>query len=63
MQEIEIIEMDDKEAKEKILAFIKDNPDKDAFDIHLELRLDMDQIFKLCDELIKENKIQWCPNP
>lgn len=46
-------------ARKKILAYIKANPDSDALDIAVALRLDPPVVFAICDELVKEGRVKF----
>ena len=57
-QEMEIRKVSREQAKTEILDYVKKNPDNDAFEAALALKLDPEMVFELCDELISEGKLE-----
>lgn len=57
-QTMEIREVPRELAKAEILDYVKKNPQRDAFETALALKLDPEVVFELCDELISEGKLE-----
>lgn len=46
------------QAKEEIIAYIKENPGKDALEVALALKLDPSIVFEICDQLLEKGELE-----
>jgi hypothetical protein len=58
-EEIILRDITDEEAKPEIKAYIEQHPGTDEADIHFELKLEFEQVDRICTELMEEGLVEW----
>lgn len=59
LAEVDLRELSDKEAKVEVLRLLTEQPDQDAYDVHLALNLDFDQVKRVSQQLMEEGLLEW----
>ena len=56
---LDVRDVSAEQARAEIIAYLRDHPNTDAFDLAIALKLEPRSVFTICDALIKEGKLAF----